>query len=183
MSHEYDQYLREHRSNVLRAGGWIINNIPNDKFLKLFPDFDFYRFNINLQHHDESKYSIEEYNAYDSHFYFERTPEVEQAFEYAWLHHVHNNPHHWQHWVLIDGANDEEGHAIEIPDVYIVEMISDWWSFSWKNYIKSNNPFDLYEIYNWYDERENKIVLHQNTKNKVDTLLDFIGKELDKIKF
>lgn len=28
--------------------------------------------------------------------------EVVENFNRAWLLHIHRNPHHWQHWVLIN---------------------------------------------------------------------------------
>ena len=94
---------------------------------------------LNL--HDASKYTPAEYDAYDKYFYGDKTKKVEENFNIAWLHHIHNNPHHWQHWVLV---NDEDGpRALEIPKEYVIEMICDWWAFSHK----SGN---LYEIFDWY---------------------------------
>ena len=56
-------------------------------------------------------------------------------------------PHHWQYWVLIND-NPEEGEVlIEMPYNYILEMICDWWAFSWA---KGN----LNEIFPWYEERK-----------------------------
>jgi hypothetical protein len=55
--------------------------------------------------HDLSKFSRVEWGPYVASFYgpwkySERPPEVVAAFDAAWLHHQHANPHHWQHWLL-----------------------------------------------------------------------------------
>lgn len=55
--------------------------------------------------HDLSKFLPDEFFAYAEYFYggYERgkqPPEVKAAFNYAWLKHIHRNPHHWQHFLL-----------------------------------------------------------------------------------
>jgi hypothetical protein len=124
---------------------------------------------LNL--HDASKYTDEEYKAYDDYFYGIKTKKVKNDFDYAWLHHIHQNPHHWQHWVLI---NDEDGtYALEMPENYVIEMISDWWSFSHKT-------GNLSEIFEWYKSHKKNMILHENTRKLVEEILDKIKKELDK---
>ena len=160
MSVEYNTYIIEHVDNVKKAYKWLKdhNIILED-----------YSFIIGL--HDLSKFSDEEYNAYDNYFYGRKTEKVKKEFNYAWLQHIHSNPHHWQHWVLI---NDEDGtHALEMPKEYVVEMISDWWAFSHK----SGN---LYEIFDWYNNHKKNMILHENTRKLVEDILNKIKKELDK---
>ena len=72
----------------------------------------------------------------------ELVKEVEDRFDAAWLHHQHNNPHHWQHWLLRE--DDGGTKALEMDHLYVVEMVCDHWAFSW---VKG----DLYEILccNW----------------------------------
>ncbi len=50
--------------------------------------------------------------------------ERKRAFNAAWLHHIHANPHHWQHWIL----HQDDGRTIVlVPDNATVnEMIADW---------------------------------------------------------
>jgi hypothetical protein len=53
--------------------------------------------------HDWTKFSRVEFNAYCN--YFERQKKIgpyQIAFKRAWLHHIHRNPHHWQHYVLVN---------------------------------------------------------------------------------
>lgn len=162
----YNHYLMEHVHNVVYAYEWLKANLPDiDGLSGIGAGLDYF--------HDSSKYGLQEFDAYDDYYYRkEKTPEVVAAYKKAWLHHIHNNPHHWQHWVLI---NDEEPvEALEMPDNYIIEMICDWWSFGWR----AKNPR---ELFNWYKENKGKIVLHPNTRIKVELILSMIDKKLYEI--
>ena len=124
---------------------------------------------MNVLEHDLSKYSAEEYQAYDDYFYGKKNKETERAFNYAWLSHIHHNPHHWQYWVL--KHDDEPEEALEMPEQYVIEMICDWWSFSFKT-------GNLYEIFDWY-EKHKGMVLHEKTRKLVEDTLNKIKKVLD----
>ena len=166
MSLDYAKYLNQHVGNVRRAYEWLCDNLPE------VLNGEDYSVQIG-EGHDSSKYSNEEYEAYDKYFYGkEKTDEVKKNFKYAWLHHIHRNPHHWQHWVLI---NDEPGEgivALDMPYRYIVEMICDWWAFSWK----SGN---LHEIFSWYDKHKEYMKLSDNTRKTVEEILDKIKNALE----
>ena len=73
MSQEYTQYIVEHKANVEKAFRWIVDH-------NIFENCEI---PVNIISHDLSKYSAEEYKAYDNYFYGERTKEVEKAFSYA----------------------------------------------------------------------------------------------------
>ena len=51
-----------------------------------------------------------------------------------------------------------------MPIQYIIEMICDWWAFSW-------GKGDLFEIFRWYDENKECIVLSDRTKEIVEKIL------------
>lgn len=169
MSLAYNNYLDEHIANVGKAYWWIKEHMPR-AVEDITDDEEF----AILKCHDESKYTCEEYDAYDEYFYGkDKTPEVEKEFDYAWLHHIHNNPHHWQYWVLI---NDEAYVGMEILDMpyyRIIEMICDWWSFSWKT-------GNLYEIFDWY-KKHNNMKLSPRTKEIVENVLDMIAGKLEEL--
>lgn len=95
MSQKYDEYLEKHRQAVKKAYQWIAAYIPE------LTDVEATR---NIEFHDMSKNTPDEYTPYDNYFYGEQTPAIIEAFNRAWLMHIHRNPHHWQYWVLI---NDE----------------------------------------------------------------------------
>ena len=173
MSIAYDEYLKDHKANVTKGFYWLKDNLPD--VLKLDE-----RGEVEWQicvNHDASKNHPEEYDAYDQYFYGKnKSYVVVQCFKYAWLHHIHHNPHHWQHWVLI---NDEPGRGTEVLDMphnYIVEMICDWWSFSWKK-------GELYEIFSWYDQHKAYIQLSDKTRKTVEDILDKIREKLDGINY
>ena len=163
MSQEYTQYIIDHRTNVQKAYLWLCEHglIKDGNLMSLVAQ--------NIAAHDLSKYQPEEHNAYDEYFYGKRTKEVGKAFNYAWLHHIHANPHHWQYWVL--KHDDEPEEALEMPEEYVYEMVSDWWSFSFKT-------GNLREIFSWYREHQG-MVLHSNTRKLVESILDKIKKILD----
>ena len=170
MSKEYDDYLKQHISGVQKAGQWLEDNLP-EVIEKLTVD-ERSAFKKGLILHDLSKTGPEEYKPYNDYFYGKKTNEVKEAFDYAWLHHIHRNPHHWQYWCLIQ--DDDGTKCLEMPKHYALEMICDWWSFSWK----SGN---LYEIFDWYDKHKN-IQLHDNTREYVRDILDKIKLKLDETK-
>lgn len=162
MSKEYDEYLREHISNVNQAMLWLADNLTPNHIVR---DIDISLALDRVAAHDESKYKREEYEAYDGYFYGgNRSYDVVTAFDYAWLIHQRRNPHHWQYWVLIQ--DDQAGlKPLIMPNSYILEMIADWWSFSWK----SGN---LEEIFDWYEKHKNGMLLHDRTRKIVEKILD-----------
>ena len=177
MSKQYDEYLDNHISNVLRGYIWMTDNRV------LSYDSDFVQ---QLSQHDMSKRYPEEYDTYDTYFYGcdtnNRPHSVEQEFLYAFLHHLHNNPHHWQYWVLIqDTGEDHKEEVLDMPYYCIVEMICDWWSFSWSKYDESNNPKDLYEVFNWYSTNKDDIKLSYNTRITVEHIMEDIRNSLDRM--
>ena len=164
MSVQYDNYLTEHKENVAKGFRWLQENIP-----EVIEDGLEWQICFN---HDASKTDPEEYDAYDAYFYGNnRSYSVVQNFKKAWLRHIHNNPHHWQHWILINDEPKEGMVVIDMPYIYIVEMICDWWSFSWKK-------GDLNEIFGWYEDRKDYMKLSANTRRSVEYIL---GKMKDKL--
>lgn len=160
MSKEYDEYLDTHINAVKYC-------------YKLL-------WGKELEEHDSSKYSKEEYKAYDDYFYGKsnRTSDVskaiemlkvDKAFDYAWLHHLHNNPHHWQYWVLNNDDGTKE--ALDIPKEYIKQMIADWASFSWIN----KNP---QSIIDWYGEHREKQIMTYRTRKLVDKYVEYAYNKL-----
>ena len=160
MSNEYNTYLGNHRDNVAKAYAWLKTNLPD-----LFDGIDMgSSLDIGLSH-DDSKSNPDEYDAYDAYFYGNnRSHAVVEAYRQAWLLHIHRNPHHWQYWVLINDDPKEGEVLLEMPYNYVIEMICDWWSFSWQK-------GDLSEIFNWYDEHSAYIKLAPKTRKTVEDIL------------
>lgn len=166
MSVAYSKYLDQHTDNVFKGYEWIKNNIPD---VLNGNDYE-----LPLKYlHDSTKFDTEEYDAYDAYFYGgKRTDEIKNNFNLAWLHHIHNNPHHWQYWILINDNPDEGMIMLDMPLNYIIEMICDWWAFSW-------TKGDLYEIFNWYDAHKKYMKLSDKTRETVDDILKKLKTKLD----
>lgn len=172
MSIQYDQYLKNHRFCVKKAYAWIYAHL-SDFLEENLVDLDVME--RRIMSHDTSKDSTEEYTAYDRYFYPEANgvtldKEINEAFDYAWLHHIHLNPHHWQYWILREDNGGTK--PIEMPKEYAVEMVCDWWGFSWAD-------GKLFEVFDWYDVNKENIILHPDTRKFVEELLNAIRVDLD----
>lgn len=169
MSVQYDRYLAIHRINVKKGFDWIRENLP--ELIIDIPGVD-YEWQIGAGH-DASKDRPDEYEAYDKYFYGgNRSYQVVQDFDKAWLLHIHRNPHHWQHWVLINDEPKEGEIILDMPYNYIIEMICDWWAFSWANE-------DLTEIFRWWEEHEKCMKLSKVTRKTVVDILGSIKSKLE----
>lgn len=170
MSVEYDKYLAAHISNVQKGLDWFRGQLPD-----ILRPADSVNLEMQFAQHDASKRDKEEYDSYDAYFYGpSKSYKVIQDFNRAWLHHIHQNPHHWQHWVLYedDPKNGKTPILIEMPYNYILEMVCDWWAFSWAS-------GDLFEIFNWWDAHKDTIRLHPNSRKIVIDILSKLEKELE----
>jgi hypothetical protein len=171
MSKQYDLYLQEHKANVKKGYDWIKENLPD-----LIPS----DMRLILEHqigfaHDASKTEPDEYGPYDAYFYGgNRSSQVVDDFNMAWLKHIHRNPHHWQYFVLQCDEPDEGEIVLDMPMNYLLEMICDWLSFS----IAKDN---MYEVFDWYDEHKNHIKLSMNTRKTVEDILNKIRRKLDEL--
>lgn len=181
---QYEEYLTQHIGNVQKGYQWMKDYLPEILSEDNYIEETAYYGELDevIAQHDKSKYTripdVEnyyelrcEYDAYAEYFYGkEQTEEVKEAFDRAWLAHIHANPHHWQHWML---QNDEDGlRLLDMPYVFIIEMICDHWSFSWK----AKNP---YEIFSWYEKNKNGILLSDKTRETYEYILSQIKAKLD----
>ena len=167
MRDSYEEYLHNHIDAVKNAFDWICKNLP-----ELVAEYDADVLAEHICAHDYSKWDDEEYFAYCEYFYGkeEKSTEVLEEFDYAWLHHQHNNPHHWQHWLLRE--DDGNVKPLEMPYLDVLEMVCDHWAFSW---VKG----DMYEVFNWYSSNKPKMVMNENTKALYESILDKIKNKLD----
>ena len=160
---EYGKYLKSHKDNVVNAFVLLEKIMP-----EIFNDIDKPEFEQMISNHDSSKFSEEEYKAYEDYFYGNEKPtseETKKAFNYAWLHHIHHNPHHWQYWIL----NNDDGKEIiiEMPKKYIIEMLCDWLSFSLRK-------GDINELFKFYEKNRLNMKLNDKTRRIVENYLNRI---------
>lgn len=150
---EYQKYINEHIRNV---------NLAFEKYkFKLCKalNVSVYSLGENIQKHDLSKFSDEEFNPYRNWFYPCLNEEKnKESFDKAWEHHYLNNPHHPQYWV-------RENYIEDMPPIYLAEMLIDWEAMSMKF---GGNTYD------YYLKERNKKPFSENTKK----ILDKVVKEI-----
>lgn len=127
-----------------------------------------------LKMHDQSKFSHAEFPFYAKHFQGGGDPD---GFAGAWLHHLHNNPHHWQHWLFPDrftpkGSKNVENGAVEMPYNYMLEMVADWMGAS----MAYTGSWDMTD---WLYKNMPKITLHSKTAADLRNFLDHEGAYAD----
>jgi len=110
----------------------------------------------NVEHHDESKFSKEEFHPYRQFFYTRANETKDRViFADAWIHHFRNNKHHPEYWV-------QDGTTKEMPKIYIAEMILDWEAMS-RNF--GGNPLK------WYLDNTDKMPFNETTRRIVEFVL------------
>lgn len=114
----------------------------------------------NIKNHDKSKESPEEWEAYRDYFYSpEDNPRTTEAFNLAWNHHQKSNPHHWQYWCLVNDVDEPQVQALDMPFVYVIEMLCDWQS--------AGNHYGN-TAYEWYEKQKSKMILSDATRELVE---------------
>jgi hypothetical protein len=168
---KYASYVARHKWFVFRAGLWT--KAPLWRLLI----------------HDWSKLTPAEWFPYVQTFYG-RTPDAatlrhrsggrpndarnladweagrNAAFDKAWLHHQHRNPHHWQHWLLREDDGDLK--ALRMPPKLVKEMVADWMG-------AGRAITGKWDCAAWYADNAHKMVLHLQTRTEVGDLIDLHG--------
>lgn len=158
---QYRQYIINHASNVARAF---------DKYGKelceiLDASYDLVQ--TKITRHDESKMSCEEFVAYRKRFYpCEDESISDEEFNVAWLHHINNNDHHPEHWII---PKDGENIILDMPPECIVEMLCDWQSFSY------TGRGNAYTFYYKVDRKEG--LMSPATRKKVERCLELFKED------
>ena len=166
---EYTKYINTHINNVKRAWRLLQTYVAHD--LAFCDDFTWWTINGLVATHDESKYVAREFDGYRQYFYpVENNGAVTKdktRFNAAWLHHIHNNKHHWNHWVFVD---DGQIKTVKMPFEYIMEMLLDWTAMS-INF--GGKPSEFYE------KKKSTIVLHDRTRELVEEYLPLMDHVVD----
>lgn len=168
MSVQYDDYLKQHHAYVKKAYHWIKRSLP--EVLIDIPGVDYSWY---IDFHDDSKTIPDEYEAYDAYLFGRKTKQVEANYKRAKLEHRHRNPHHWEYWVLL--SSDGPATILDMEYPYIIEMICDWWSFSWA-------ADDLFLIFDWYEEHKKYIKFSKKTKATVEEILQKLEAKIIKVR-
>ena len=157
-----NDYTDTHRQNIITAFNMLLPKLISNNILS---KQEISEIKSNLKIHDLSKYQVEEALPYGKFFFGERNDEVIAGFKRAVKLHKGRNPHHPEYFA-------KENKPITMPNVYIVEMVCDWWTFG----IKDNN---LAEIFDFYKEKKEKFNFSQDTAKKVEILLGLIKEVIE----
>lgn len=122
---EYKAYIDNHINNV---------HIIYQKYGKTLCErlgINYERLGDQIQDHDLSKYSKEEFDGFRCYYY--PTPEEEadtesrgyrkKRYDSAWLHHLRNNAHHPEFWLYTE---NEITRCKPMDKMHVAEMIIDW---------------------------------------------------------
>ncbi len=123
---EYLDYLEEHLNNVAKAFSEL-TMACDGKESWVGDDYTWHMFKQEVENHDLSKFSKEEFVPYrDKFFSTEGQVLKDPGFDKAWEHHKHNNHHH---------------HETAENFMDLVHMVIDWMAMSYKF---GDNPRDFY---------------------------------------
>lgn len=137
--------------------------------------------------HDWSKFLPSEFIPYARHFYGDypvfktmnsgdkwrytgpTKESVKDAFDLAWLKHIHRNPHHWQYWVL----NKDDGRVkpLYVPQKYLIEMLCDWQGAGRAIHGRYNPEDPYFEVRDWYEQNKDLIKLEPYARFYVEKRL------------
>lgn len=167
---------REPAITPLQAEAFYFSVIDHIKWVQLAA----YELDVDRDqwmYHDASKFDRVEFNGYARNFVGAdgkaRSHGDPVAFAPAWLHHIHCNPHHWQHWIFPNGftpkdANVEAGGVVEMPDHYVVEMVADWLG-------ASRAYTGHWDMSKWLKDNLPRVMLHTKSAETCRLILDQLG--------
>lgn len=156
---KYGEYLKQHLLNVRKAYEFLLPSIKQKLNLS---ENELALLAQNIRNHDVSKLRMDEFAPYAQYCFGEKDDEAKVAFDKAETLHKQRNPHHAEYW-----AEKKE----EMPTIYVVEMVCDWWSFS----LVRNQPLEVFDFFQ-------KHSFSQKTKQTIDVLFSAI-KEVAKDNF
>ena len=173
---QYLDYIKEHKENVIKAferyGPLMVDLLYDDNEDKLLLLKKLHEKIENT--HDNSKYEIEEFEPYRRKYFPHNGEEPISDYEFnkAWLHHIHNNPHHPEYWIYQDYEElNSNGKSqifyYQMDNDAIIEMLCDWIAMSYK----FNN-----KVYDWYRESNTGKILNKDTRFIVEEILKAIKK-------
>jgi len=122
---DYLDYLEEHILNVQKAWNEIQEKCADMSFFQCNKTRQ--QLALEINNHDVSKFSPEEFVQYRKHFfpiseYEKRT----SNFNKAWEHHKKCNSHHWETWTYVQYGEPYEW------KIDCVHMIIDWMAMGYK---------------------------------------------------
>ncbi|HUS49741.1 MAG TPA: DUF5662 family protein [Candidatus Paceibacterota bacterium] len=131
--------------------------------------------------HDMSKFLPSEFIPYARFFYGQGKKERDkirnktgyykphdtgdEKFDYAWLHHVRNNDHHWQFYCMPKDADVGGIKIYEMPKNAVFEMMCDW--------IGASKAQKAGSVTNWYKQNGKKLILDEKARIIIETEVQY----------
>ena len=160
-----NNYVINHRNNVKKAF-----NILKPKLIG-FQELDKLSIDTISQHieeHDLSKFKPEESLPYARFFWGIKSDNVIEEFKIATKLHKSRNLHHPEYWM------NENGETNEMPLIYIVEMVCDWWSFG----LMQKKPD---EIFDFYANNKEKYKFSYELTEIIESLLTLVQQSINEL--
>ena len=133
---KYRNYITEHINNVKKAFDTYGELLCEELELEITA------MQYQIDNHDNSKWSAEEFEPYARKFFPEGKRIIsDYDFNKAWMHHTQYNCHHPEHWLFYD-YDTKKITIYDMPDKYIAEMICDWIAMGYKF---NNKAYEYYE--------------------------------------
>ena len=95
---------------------------------------------------------------------------ADKGYSIAWLHHKSHNKHHLEYWLDFNG---DKIMPIEMPSIYMKEMLSDWLAAG-RTYV--GKSFKIKDEYKWMQSRNEILckMLHSSTNMKIRKLISIL---------
>lgn len=171
----YLNYIKEHIQNVIKAFEIFFQPILEDPTVMINSEYysdqefrDACRIaEENIQHHDDSKFSDDEFDGYRAKYFPTKAEEVDDdfqklvnsAYQNSWYHHYKHNHHHPLYW-MDEETNTPKDMSLDA----IIEMICDWEAMSIK---MGQDTLDWYENH----AQDEKKAMTEKTKSIVEDIL------------
>ena len=112
--------------------------------------------------HDLSKLRWSEWGPHVHYFFGEQNTSTLEALDVAYMKHIHRNPHHFAHWVLV--LPNAGVKCLRIPSPYREELLCDW---------LARGETSGEDAISWYVHHMQTIGLHPETRFYLETQLEF----------
>lgn len=152
---QYKDYIDEHRQLLKFAFEMFIKRINKGTFW--LDEKELQMLTVLVEIHDNVKFSDNEFHGYRNKYYPAAGEEiVENVFKQAWLHHQNSCPHHLEYWQLRRG---EQLIPLDMPRVYILEMLLDWQALG----MKFENSSEWY-----WQQNKGKFRMTEKTREEIE---------------
>ncbi len=146
---EYLEYIEEHINNIHIAFDEVTKACS--AMSSIADDYGYFKLKSDIESHDISKLSKEEFTDYRDKFYPVSDSDPIDLSEDAWSHHLEHNDHHWESIML--GDRSKQGDT----ERKLMHMVIDWTAMSYKFGGSAEEYY--YSQIDYCDSRNSKIKL------------------------